>query len=155
MKIFKSESLIVGEGDKYINRKSTEYVRAVDIAHRYFFQLDYAVTHGHIWKKPPSKRIAALANLYCENKEKEIDLAIIISFPKKRQQGTHTLIKRLEKLKTFTEFYGLILCFSKGSGVFPMVTKRIWSQLPQTRIFSMDMKKEKDQSPMRELAKMG
>lgn len=108
------------------------------MAYRYFHRLGYKVWHGHAFLRI-DRRVAAIANIYCQNKKNDTDLALVMTFPHKKQRSTERVLEKLETLKEFSDSVGAILCHVLGTGTFPYVSQRIWKKFSLARVFSCNV----------------
>lgn len=136
------EGIHLGSGDRYITKRSPEYVEAVEVAYRYFHRLGYKVWHGHAFLRKDN-RVAAIANIYCKNEKNDTDLALVITFPHKKQRSTERVLEKIETLSEFSDSVGVILCNVLGTGTFPYVSQRIWETMSLARVFSCNVAEKK------------
>lgn len=137
------------DGDKYISTTKADYQKALRLIINYFEKLNYRTLSGYACYDK-SNRAIAVANVFCiPESELEDKLALIITFPKKRQSSTGRLLKRLEKFSTCWKSQGVVLAYSRGTGSFPIITDRLWASKRLVRIFSLNLNTD----TMRELTR--
>jgi hypothetical protein len=129
------------DGQKYFTTTSKGYWDAIAIAIDYFeSKFGYEVIHGYVCYNEKN-RPASIANLFCTNEKGEMeDLALLVTFPKRKQYSTKRLLERMKRLGMCFSSVGVIMVHSVGSGSFPIVTDRLWKQNRLARCFSIDLK---------------
>jgi len=132
------------DGQKYFSTTSEGYWDAIAIATDYFeSKFGYEAIHGFVCYNEKN-RPASIANLFCTQITKEKgemeDLALLVTFPKRKQYSTKRLLERMQRLGVCFSSVGIIMVHKVGSGTFPIVTDRIWKQNRLARCFSIDLK---------------
>ena len=128
------------DGQKYFTTTSEGYWDAIAIAIDYFeSKFGYEVIHGYVCYNEKN-RPASIANLYCTEKGEMEDLALLLLFPKKKQYSTKRLLERMLKAEECFSAVGIIMVHTIGTGIFPIMTDRIWKKNRLVRCFSIDLK---------------
>lgn len=134
-----SELRMEATGERYISKSKEGYMDTIKIVTDYFEGLKYRTIHGYACYNK-FNRAVAVANIYCVPPDDSLEsLALIVAFPKKRQSSTKRILERLDKLQKCWENVGIVLSFSRGTGLFPIIIDRVWAKNRLIRIFSCDL----------------
>ena len=72
-------------------------------------------------------------------------LACILGFPKRQITSTKQIILRIKKMGVHWKYIAIFLCFSKGTGKFPVISRRLFSAIKQEeeldiQLYSLNLK---------------
>lgn len=111
----------------YITTISSDYSEALKYIENHLKQLGYltAPAVGIIDKR---NNISVIANIVGRNILTGEELAGLFTFPKRQQTSTKRIIFRIQKMLPYWKSVVLFLCYKKGRGKFPVISRRIFNE---------------------------
>lgn len=81
-----------------------------------------------------------ITNLLARNLLTDDEVSCILCFPRRQQSSTKNLIIRINKMKNYWKRMSLFLCFSKGTGEFKIISRRIYAETKNNlKIYSLNL----------------
>lgn len=130
--------------DTVISVKSNDYLLAIKIIKKHFRTLGYEAA-ASVGSTSDDGKLRAITNILARNPHTNIEYACVATFPRRRNISSKGLIERADKLLQYWKLVAIFLCFRKGTGNFPIMSKRIIEADNQRKkhkisIFSIDLK---------------
>lgn len=118
---------------------SNDYLKALEYAEKTLKHQGY-LTYRSVGIVGEKNNVVIIANLLARNLSNDDELACIFSFPKRMQTSTRMVIKRAKKMNGYWKRLALYICFSKGAGEFPIITRRLFNEsITSLTIYSLNL----------------
>lgn len=137
---FKSNEKIF---DNVISIRSNDYTLAINFIEKYFKTLGYKAA-ASVGRTNNEGKLRAITNILARNTFTNIEFACVTTFPRRRNISSKGLIERADKLLQYWNFVAIFLCFRKGEGNFPIISKRIIAEdnkreKPKISLFTLNL----------------
>jgi hypothetical protein len=124
---------------EYFLTVSDDYKKAIEYASM-SLKLQGFLTIRSIGIVGKKNQISVITNLLARNILNEDEVACMFSFPGRMQTSTKAVISRVEKLKGHWKRMALFICYKKGLGTFPVITRRIYTKkIKNLTIYSLNI----------------
>lgn len=111
----------------YFSVVSNEYLQAMDYAEK-TLQNQGFITMRSVGIIGEKNNMTIITNILARNILTKDEVACMFSFPSRQQTSTKKTIIRAKKMNGYWKRINLFLCFTKGSGEFPIMARRIYSE---------------------------
>ena len=118
---------------------SNDYLKALEYAEKTLNHQGY-LTYRAVGRIGKKNNVAIIANLLARNLSTNDEVACMFSFPKRMQTSTKMVIKRAKKMNGYWKRIALYICFIKGAGEFPIITRRLFNEsIISLSIYSLNL----------------